>query len=106
MHNLKRRIISRISRTSALGGLSSLVGGLLVTYVGLMAFTMSYAVVHTQYAQQARDESGRIGNLEANYFTALAKVDSVDPTALGYKKPATRLFATLPSATAVATAQQ
>lgn len=81
-----------------------MVGVLIVAYVGLMAFTMSFAVIHTQYAEQARDAEAQVGTLETQYFNAIARVDALDPAALGYVTPASRQFAVIPAAPAVATA--
>jgi hypothetical protein len=94
----------QLPQISLAHGLMFVVGLLAVTYVALMAFTMSYAVVHTEYAQQARDAEAQVGTLETQYFDALAKVDDTNPAQLGYVKPEARQFAQIPAAPAVATA--
>jgi hypothetical protein len=95
----------QLSRATLRGSLLTLVSLLLVTYVGLVAFTMSYAVVHAQLADAAHDEEARVGQLEARYFDLVAEVNAVDPAALGYQKPAERRFALVPAAPAVADAR-
>lgn len=103
---LAGRIVSyQLSRFTLRGSLLTLVSLLLVSYVGLMAFTMNYAVVHAQYAEAAHDEEARIGGVEAQYFALLDQVNAVDPAALGYVKPKDTLFAIAPSAPTVADAR-
>jgi len=109
MHkNLKLagRIVSyQLSRCSLRGSLLTLVSFLLISYVGLMAFTMNYAVAHTQYAEAVRDEEARLGGIEARYFALLDEVNAVDPSSLGYVKPAELRFAIAPAAQTVADAR-
>jgi len=103
---LTGRIISyQASRLTLRGFLTTLVSLLLVTYVGLMAFTMNYAVVHAQYAEAAHDEEARVGTVETQYFALLNQVNAMDPSALGYVKPHDMRFAIVPSAPTVADAR-
>jgi hypothetical protein len=107
MRNISNRSRARAIQIniSPVRALTFMVGLLMVSYMALMAFTMSYAVIHTEYAQQSRNAEAQVGVLETQYFNALAQINKANPVALGYVQPVSQHFAALPAAPAVAIAQ-
>ena len=99
------RAAAAVLDISPVRALSGLVGLLAVAYMALMAFTMTYAVIHTQYAEQARDAEAQVGTLETQYFNAISQIDHTDPVSLGYVQPTSPQFAVVPNAPTVAVAQ-
>jgi hypothetical protein len=67
--------------------LSFSCGTLTLSYVVLMVTTIFFAAWQTQAMGSVRLAESTIGNLEANYYTTINHLSSLDPTALGYVSP-------------------
>lgn len=85
MHNFFRNF-------SLVKWLGAIVGSLVVLYIGLIAFVMSYAAVQTEMAQSVRDSSAQVSLLEVQYFNATRALTEVNPVALGYSAPIAKNF--------------
>lgn len=79
----------------------TLVVGLLVVYIGLIAMVMSYGVVTMEFSQSVRSDESQVAELESQYLDKVAEITSADYTALGYAKPADQLFVRAQGATAL-----
>jgi len=89
MLNTLSNFYARISFTRAL---TVLVLLLLVSYVGLIAFVMSYGAVETETAQAVRDSSAQVSTLEGQYLAASAKLSVLNPSTIGYATPSDKSF--------------
>jgi hypothetical protein len=67
--------------------LSVSCGALTTLYISLMVMTIFFASWQTESVNSLRTIEGQIGNLEANYYTALNKISTMDPTTLGFVTP-------------------
>jgi len=65
---------------------------LVVTYIGLIAFVMSYAAIETELAQSVRDASAQVSVLEVAYFNKTAELGAVNPVQLGYSAPIAKSY--------------
>ncbi len=72
--------------------LAALNGGLILLYLGLIAFVMSYAAMHVEYAQSLRETQAAVGTLEAKYLAQVSGITTTDYAALGYQKPLSQAF--------------
>jgi hypothetical protein len=68
--------------------LSIAAGFLVVTYIVLMITTIFFAAWQTQLARGIDDTRARIHGLETEYYTAIARLDSTDPSSVGLVAPA------------------
>lgn len=68
--------------------LGAVAVALLIVYVGLMASTIFFATWQTQLTRGIMDTRSRILVLETQYYAAIAKIDSTDPSSLGLVAPA------------------
>lgn len=76
-------------------------GALVVTYIGMIAFIMSYAAHTIEYAQSVRNEEAAVAGLEQQYLAAVAEITQTDYQALGYVKPTSKTFVRGTPATAL-----
>jgi hypothetical protein len=67
--------------------LSISCGALTTIYMSLMVMTICFASYQTAGTSSLRTTEGQIGNLEANYYTALTKISTMNPTTLGFVEP-------------------
>jgi hypothetical protein len=88
-------------RFSVVRSLMALVAVLVVSYIGLIAFVMSYAAVETDTAQSVRDESAQVSTLEVEYLDRSAALSIVDPSSLGYVTPRAKSFVAGPAQAAL-----
>ena len=75
--------------------------GLVLVYLGLVAFSMSYAALEVQSAQSVKGEEAQVATLDTQYLAAIAAVTESDPAALGYAAPVATLFGPGTPATAI-----
>lgn len=80
---------------------SGAVAVLFVTYIGLIAAVMSYAVLTVEFSQSVRDDESKIAALESEYLARVTHVMNMDYHAAGYTKPLVTLFVRGQSVTAV-----
>jgi hypothetical protein len=80
---------------------SGIVATLLVTYIGLIAVVMSYAVLTVEYTQSVRNDESTVALLESQYLAAVARITSTDYAAAGYAKPLAQIFVRGESGTAL-----
>lgn len=85
----------RRSRTVALAvpdrivPMLAIAAGLLVAvYLALMITTIFFAAWQTQLARGIDDTRARIQGLETQYYSAIARLDSTDPSSVGLVAPA------------------
>jgi uncharacterized membrane protein len=81
-----------VSRFSPVQWLSGVVVLLIVAYIGLIAFVMSYAAIETELAQSVRDSSAQVSVLEIAYLGKTASLAALDPAQLGYNAPVAKSF--------------
>ena len=67
---------------------------LVCTYVTLIAVVMSYAALHIEFAEGAKQGEAEVATLEASYFSALSRLTATDYRALGYAQPTIKRFVT------------
>jgi hypothetical protein len=67
--------------------LALLAGFLVVVYIAVMLTTIFFAAWQTQLARGIDDTRERIHDLEREYYTAIAKIDSTDPMSVGLVAP-------------------
>ena len=67
--------------------LSISCGTLTVLYMTLMVATIFFASWETESVSAVRSIQGQIGNLEANYYTALNSASTLNPETLGFVTP-------------------
>jgi hypothetical protein len=77
-----------LTRPRLVPALSASIGVLVAAYVALMVTTIIFASLQTQLAQDVQDKHMQIAKLEDSYYASVATLDSTDPHALGYVKPA------------------
>ena len=65
---------------------------LVVLYLALIAFVMSYAALTVEFSQSVRNDEAAVGVLESQYLAKVSAVTNTDPTALGYAKPVVQVF--------------
>ncbi len=63
-------------------------GALATVYVALMVTTILFATLQTQLASSIRDTQATIATLETKYYQSISELDSTDPYAVGYVRPA------------------
>src|SRR4051812_35062393 len=68
--------------------LTAVVCSLIAVYVALMITTFVFASLQTHLAQEVQGEQKVIAKLEDRYYSQIAALDSTDPQAIGYVKPA------------------
>jgi hypothetical protein len=83
--------------------LTGVVVALVVTYIGLIAFVMSYAAIQTETAQSVRDSSAEVSLLETQYFDKTSALGAIDPGSLGYSAPIAKNYALGPTRAAILT---
>ncbi|MGH7174872.1 MAG: hypothetical protein ACREGR_00750 [Minisyncoccia bacterium] len=84
--------------------LSGLVAGnivLALTYLGLVAFSMSYAALEVEFAQSVKNDEATVALSDVQYLSMLQTVTASDPAASGYVKPIAELFVPAAPATAI-----
>ena len=97
------RMHSFLRNFSLVRWLGATVGSLVVLYIGLIAFVMSYAAVQTEMAQSVRDSSAQVSLLEIKYLDATTALTAVDPATLGYSAPIAKNFVDGPVRAAILT---
>jgi hypothetical protein len=68
-------------------GLSLSCGALTVLYVSLVVTTIFFASWQTEAMSSVRNAESQIGNLEANYYTAMNQASTLTPATLGFVTP-------------------
>ncbi|HVW82688.1 MAG TPA: hypothetical protein VHC68_01960 [Candidatus Paceibacterota bacterium] len=84
--------------------LSALVAGnvaLALTYLGLVAFSMSYAALEVEFSQSVKDDQASVATLDARYLAQIARITQSDPTAAGYAAPVAERYVPAAPATAL-----
>ncbi len=71
---------------------SGVVAVLAITYIGLIAVVMSYAVLTVEFSQSVRNDEATVATLESQYLTAIARITATDYAAAGYTKPIAETF--------------
>ncbi len=77
------------------------VAVLAVTYIGLIAVVMSYAVLTVGFSQSVRNDEATVATLESQYLTTVAQITNTDYTTAGYAKPIAKAFVPTQSGTAL-----
>jgi hypothetical protein len=77
------------------------VAVLAITYIGLIAVVMSYAVLTVEFSQSVRNDEATVATLESQYLTAVAQITDTNYVAAGYAKPIAKIFVPTQSATAL-----
>lgn len=72
-----------------------------VTYIGLIAVVMSYAVLTVEYSQSVKNEEATVAVLEAQYLATLSRIENTNYLAAGYAKPTMKTFVPAASVTAL-----
>ena len=67
--------------------LSVSCGALSVLYVTLVVTTIFFASWQTEAMSSVRNAESQIGNLEANYYTAINQASELSPATLGFVSP-------------------
>jgi len=80
---------------------SSVVGILLVAYIGLIATVMSYAALTVEFSQSVRNDESVVALLESQYLAGVSRITGTDYAAEGYAKPLSKVFVRAQSATAL-----
>lgn len=62
-------------------------GCLVVVYLALMLTTIFFAAWQTQLVRGIDDTRERIHRLETEYYNAIARIDSTDPSSVGLVAP-------------------
>lgn len=78
-----------------------LVAVLAVTYVGLIAVVMNYAALTVEFSQQMKNDEASLAQLESQYLSSVARIESLDYRTLGYAKPESKNFVPSASQTAL-----
>ena len=65
---------------------------LIVMYLALIAFVMSYAALTVEFSQSVRNDEASVGVLEGQYLAQVSAVTDTNPAALGYAKPVAEVF--------------
>lgn len=86
---------------SPLPAAATLAGALALSYLALIAVSVSYAALSVQFSQAERDDEAAVAALEARYLSAVRVVTHADYPALGYAKPAAIVFVPAAPATAL-----
>ncbi len=60
---------------------------MLLVYIGLLAFVMSYGVVSMRSAQIVQDTRARISTLETSYLSKISEINYMQPQASGFERP-------------------
>lgn len=60
---------------------------MLLAYIGLLAFVMSYGVVSMRSAQIVQDTRARISTLETSYLNKISEINYMQPQTFGFEKP-------------------
>ncbi len=63
-------------------------GALTTLYVGLVVTTIFFAAWQTNAMSSVRNTESAIGNLESNYYSAINRISSLNPSTLGFVSPA------------------
>lgn len=63
-------------------------GTLFTAYVALVIMTIVYATLQTKLANTMAETQTKITLLESSYYASVAQLDTMDPYAAGYVKPA------------------
>lgn len=85
MYNISNPI-AKVAQVPLIPTLSVVVGVLLITYVGLLAFIMTYGAIQMQSAEALRDTRAHVATLDTKYFNMIASINQTDPTTLGFVK--------------------
>ena len=80
---------------------TSVVGVLLVVYIGLIAMVMSYAAITVEFSQSVKNDEATLAVLEAQYLAGVARIQSMDYHASGYAAPIKKHFVPASSVTAL-----
>ncbi len=78
--------IAKVAHIPLIPILSVVVGILLITYVGLLAFIMTYGAIQMQSAEALRDTRAHVATLDTKYFNMIASINQTDPATLGFVK--------------------
>jgi len=78
---------------NAITYLGATFGVMLAGYLSLVVFTVYLAAEQTHLGSQIGDTEASIGTLEASYYSAVTRIDAIDPATLGYVQPAGHEFA-------------
>jgi hypothetical protein len=84
--------------------LSALVGAnvaLALGYLGLIAFSMSYAALEVEFSQSVKDDQARVAALDTRYLAGIAEITASDPYAQGYAAPVAERYVAGAPATAL-----
>lgn len=81
--------------------LATIVGMLVVVYLGLIAVVMSYAAHTIEFAQSSRANEAVVAQLEARYLARVAEITNTDYASHGYVKPIAQTFVSSRSGTAL-----
>jgi hypothetical protein len=73
--------------------LSATFGVMLAGYLSLVVFTVYLAAEQTRLGSSIGDTEAAIGTLESSYYSAVTRIDAIDPATLGYVQPAGHEFA-------------
>ena len=79
----------------------SLVAFLAVTYIGLIAIVMNYAASTVAFSQSVRSSEAAVAALETRYLAKVTEITNADYSALGYEKPALKVFVSAARQTAL-----
>ncbi|MHB1769959.1 MAG: hypothetical protein ACYCPH_02690 [Minisyncoccota bacterium] len=77
------------------------VAVLAVTYIGLIAVVMSYAVLTVEFSQSVRNDEATVAMLESKYLATMTQITSTNYIAAGYAKPIAQAFVPAQSVTAL-----
>ncbi len=86
--------VAKIADIQFVRAFSILVGVLLVVYIGVLSFVMTYGVIQIQSAEAVRDTSAHVATLDAEYFDTVAKLSDIKPESLGFEKPSSIAYIT------------
>lgn len=84
-----RNYLSKISPVRALIALNCLLG---VSYIALVAFSMSYAALEVEFAQSVKNDEASVATLDTSYLATLKQVTLSNYAAEGYVKPVAEIY--------------
>lgn len=74
---------------------------LLVTYIGIIAVVMSYAVFTVEFSQSVRNDEATVAVLESRYLSTISRITGTDYVMAGYSKPRVEVFVPAKEVTAL-----
>lgn len=93
MHNFPQTAVAAV-QARFIPILSVVTGILLISYIAVFAFVMTYAAMQMRFSESVRDMSAHVGVLESNYLSLVAETNQTNPYKLGYTKPASIAYVT------------